>query len=361
MKAFDPREIKEKANILEIAEALGIEVKNNKCKCFFPENHSDEDSTPSMTFNPTKNLFKCWVCENVGGSVIDLVMLYNSWTYSKAVEWLGEKLELNSTGSNKELPYRKKTPKPLLLSKKMEQNKPDYIADILTLFMSLCPFENNAETYFSQRGISWQLAKNANIGYCDDYFKVHDIIIRKFGGVKTKEAGITSFFIYGKMKLPFILIPYTRDDTVYYIKARLLKSKKEVEELEKASGEIIGRFKNTGGGVPFPYMIENISLDKPLYITEGELKALALYEHGYQAIGIPGVNSFRPSWMHMIKNQDITLIMDPDEPGLKAARELKNQFLLCKGLLINDLTKKFSKDIDEEFLDNPSLKLEDIW
>jgi DNA primase len=98
-----------------------------------------------------------------------------------------------------------------------------------------------------------------------------------------------------------------------------------------------------------------------LYITEGELKALALYEHGYQAIGIPGVNSFRPSWMHMIKNQDITLIMDPDEPGLKAARELKNQFLLCKGLLINDLTKKFSKDIDEEFLDNPSLKLEDIW
>src|SRR3990172_2980778 len=100
MRTYNSKEIREKANIVEIAEKLGIEVKANKCKCFFPDNHSDEDSTPSMTFNIDKGIFKCWVCDNVGGTVIDLVMSYNNWSYPQAMEWLGQELGLNSTGEN---------------------------------------------------------------------------------------------------------------------------------------------------------------------------------------------------------------------------------------------------------------------
>ncbi len=53
-----------------------------------------------MSFNPIKNTFKCWVCPNVGGDVIDLVMQYKNVSREKALEYLAVRAGLKSSNSS---------------------------------------------------------------------------------------------------------------------------------------------------------------------------------------------------------------------------------------------------------------------
>ena len=152
--------------------------------------------------------------------------------------------------------------------------------------------------------------------------------------------------------MPFVFFPYTSKGLVHYIKARTLISKAGIVELEKKHGDRIGRFKNSKGSVPFPYLVDKLNPRfENVYIVEGEIKALAMAQHGYQAVGIPGVNSFNKQWVSYFSTLNkIFLIMDNDEAGRSAVSRLKEIFLLGRGLRVEDLTPYFDCDIDEYFL-----------
>ncbi|HLP39926.1 MAG TPA: hypothetical protein VK465_00335, partial [Fibrobacteria bacterium] len=58
--------------ILEVARTLGLEIQHNRIRCLRPQNHAHGDRTPSVSLRPDKGSFRCWVCPDVRGDVIDL-------------------------------------------------------------------------------------------------------------------------------------------------------------------------------------------------------------------------------------------------------------------------------------------------
>ena len=62
------QEVKERANILQVCDLLGIKLdRNNKCLCIF-----HKENTPSFSIHPQKNIFSCFGCGKTG-DVIKLV------------------------------------------------------------------------------------------------------------------------------------------------------------------------------------------------------------------------------------------------------------------------------------------------
>ena len=65
-----------------VAERLGLEVRQHKALCPFHNDHH-----PSLSFNPRRNTFRCFVCDAHGGT-IDLVMRSLHKDFKEACEWL---------------------------------------------------------------------------------------------------------------------------------------------------------------------------------------------------------------------------------------------------------------------------------
>ena len=77
------QDIKQNTNIIEIATRLGLEVRGNKSRCFHPENHANGDRTPSLSFSPSRGIFKCFGC-GIGGDVFNLVQQAKECSFPEA-------------------------------------------------------------------------------------------------------------------------------------------------------------------------------------------------------------------------------------------------------------------------------------
>lgn len=67
-----------------------------------------------------------------------------------------------------------------------------------------------------------------------------------------------------------------------------------------------------------------IGQEKEIFLTEGELDAITLWDQGTQNVAAvtTGAGSFDPAWIDQLKPlKRIYLVYDPDEPGQKGARE----------------------------------------
>ena len=59
-----------------------------------------------------------------------------------------------------------------------------------------------------------------------------------------------------------------------------------------------------------------IDASKPLILVEGESDSLTLWHHGFQALGLPGANSWREGWAgELPASGDIFVIVEPDKGG----------------------------------------------
>lgn len=60
-----------------------------------------------------------------------------------------------------------------------------------------------------------------------------------------------------------------------------------------------------------------------VYVTEGEFDAILMEQLGFNAVGVPGANSFRDDWRWLFIGNDVRIVFDGDAPGLEAARKLE--------------------------------------
>ena len=77
------QDVKQNTNIIDIALRLGLEVRSNKSRCFHPENHANGDRTPSLSFSPSRGVFKCFGC-GIGGDVFNLVQQVKACKFPEA-------------------------------------------------------------------------------------------------------------------------------------------------------------------------------------------------------------------------------------------------------------------------------------
>ena len=86
------QDIKQNTNIIDIALRLGLEVIGNKSRCFHPESHANGDRTPSLSFSPSRGIFKCFGC-GIGGDVFSLVQQAKECSFPEAYYFItGERI-----------------------------------------------------------------------------------------------------------------------------------------------------------------------------------------------------------------------------------------------------------------------------
>ncbi|NVM03117.1 MAG: hypothetical protein HWN67_12315 [Candidatus Helarchaeota archaeon] len=91
---YDIDEVRSKNNIVQVASELGLNVNRSTISCIRIDKHKMKNGFPTMTLNPLKNTFRCWVCNDVKGDVVDLVMQVKNIDRKKAVEFLAIRAEI---------------------------------------------------------------------------------------------------------------------------------------------------------------------------------------------------------------------------------------------------------------------------
>ncbi|MBI5248193.1 MAG: hypothetical protein HY912_01750 [Desulfomonile tiedjei] len=94
-KAMDLQKLEKANSIIQVAIELGIKVQGNMGKCFKTDRHVLDGEKPTLFFNLAKNTFHCRECQDVGGTVFDLVCQYRGWERQKAIEWLAHRVEFD--------------------------------------------------------------------------------------------------------------------------------------------------------------------------------------------------------------------------------------------------------------------------
>lgn len=105
------------------------------------------------------------------------------------------------------------------------------------------------------------------------------------------------------------------------------------------------------------------ALDNPtVYVCEGEMDTMILWQLGYKAIGLPGATNWKDEWKWLFRAphvEEAVLVLDPDEAGMSAARRLYSSLKevidvrtvsLPKGLDVNDTLLQLGEDTLKEAL-----------
>jgi hypothetical protein len=92
----DARWINRNLKIADVADALGCKASLGKLHCWHPEQHKNEDRSPSVGINKTTNRVKCFGCarDTKYMTVIDLVMDFLEVDVSRAIRWLAERYKI---------------------------------------------------------------------------------------------------------------------------------------------------------------------------------------------------------------------------------------------------------------------------
>jgi len=82
------------------------------------------------------------------------------------------------------------------------------------------------------------------------------------------------------------------------------------------------RYRSVGKDVPRLFGIRYS--DYPgVFIAEGEVDVLTLWQMGFKACGVPGAGMWRRHWRYLFRGGDVNLILDPDPAGMLATNKIR--------------------------------------
>ena len=144
-----------------------------------------------------------------------------------------------------------------------------------------------------------------------------------------------------------IAIPYLRPVGVVEIKYRLVGDDERPKYVNRPGAET--KLFNTDAA---------FQAADSIIITEGELDAIILAQIGLPAIGVPGVNNFKPHFARIFEDFDRVLVYaDGDKPGHDFADELQSSLgatpvHMPDGMDVNDVYLNGGREfLEEKFYD----------
>ena len=376
------KQFKSALSITKVAMDLGIPVARNRFHCFFPTRHAHGDRTPSVSISEERGTFRCWVCDDVRGDVISLVQFVKNCSFLEALNWLkgmygfllpGVKPPMQNRGgvSNGASPVNVSAtnlasePNEALVAKvavreaALEYNSPEPVKEvvsederkkiILAFLKMLSPVDKTpAAAYLARRRIYKPIWDKILLRTITDYGtlnnklkEMYDLEVLKYVGLFNEKGNLR----YYKHPLFFPYLDAKRRS--FYFQARAIDSTVVPKEL------------NLRGTVPYPYNVSALN-QKPgwVYLCEGVVDTLTFLGQSIDAIGIPGVRSFKTEWIPLFKNKSVVLCLDKDEAGRSGTEYLQSVFaqagirtvVLGEGLdYFDKMTMKEGDDINSWF------------
>ena len=207
--------------------------------------------------------------------------------------------------------------KPLASQPKAQPARKRYsLTDLLKYEVAL-ETDDEAQAYLKGRGITMDTAKAWHLGVKQD-----------------------------KDNVKWLLIPYIQGNEILDVKYRTLPPADK-------------RFQRLGGGESIlfgQHLLQKTgkSKDRPLYMVEGELDAVTMWQQGFVPVisTTTGAGSFKTEWYDSIAAYDPTSIVvcyDSDIAGQKAAQKIVQKFEE-EGRRVVNIVLPGAKDANEYFL-----------
>ncbi len=167
-------------------------------------------------------------------------------------------------------------------------------------------------------------------------------IIKYFGTRAISKETLEAFGVCSNAEGK-ILFPFYRNKELVYVKYR------EPKKFDKSKGK--NKEWAMSNTEPILWNMDNVSYNKPLYITEGQCDAMALYEAGVSnVVSVPcGCNNFEwitNCWDWLEKFQQIVLFGDNDEPGIEMVSTLIKRLGEDRCMIAKDYPELIYKGID---------------
>ena len=330
MAKADIEAVKAAHPILNVLSDLGIPVQHGRIRCPRPQNHAHGDRTPSVSIWPDKGIFKCWVCPDVKGDVIDLVRLARDCSFKDALAFLGGPSPTASppvgpslappnphvspgpgaprSGSRSGGPFPGVTSK--VLSEAEEAEQEALRQRILAALLEACaPVGGAAGRYLAKRRIFKRTWEAQRLRMIDDYARVSRELESAFGLDDLARLGFFNAAGHLRFYRHVLLFPYyDLTGRAAYMQARAIDPDAKPKELSLA------------GHIPLPYNARVLDGEPgQIYLCEGVIDTLTLIEQGFPAVGAPGAANFKASWAPLFRNKTVHVAFDPDAPGESGA------------------------------------------
>lgn len=366
MDKADIETIKEANPILDVLRDLGIPAQNNRIRCPRPENHSHGDRTPSVSIWPDRGQFKCWVCADVKGDVIDLVRLARGCTFREALEYLGR----NSLGTAPLPPLRRNPAPPggphfhagnppphpgapaspafTAYRGKGRNAEADLEEELLririlqTLIDACPPVAGKVAQYLQKRRIFKRTWDSQGIRMIDDYPGLSRKLEAAFGLPDLERTGFFNAAGHLRYYRHKLLFPYyDPQGRPVYMQARAIDADAAGPK-GPAPKEL-----SMSGSIPIPYNIRLLNGEPgQIYLCEGVIDTLTLLEQGFPSVGIPGAGNFKPAWAALFRSKSVHVAFDPDGPG-EAGAAKTIECLQAAGIEARRLAPPAGKDLND--------------
>lgn len=376
------KQFKSAISITAVAQSLGVNVSHGKCRCFFPQRHVHGDRTPSVSVSEEYGSFRCWVCDDVRGDVISLVQLLRDCSFTEALSWLMDQYPVlvppsarlaanqkqrSDVSSSSKVSASKKVVAPAvpevssvnptvanMMEPPAENEEKELVSDvdrkkiILSFLKRLSPVDNTpAAAWLVRRRIYKPTWDKMLLRTITDYSGLNQSLREEFGEEVLKYVGLFNEkgnLRYYKHPLIFPYLDTARRS--FYFQARALDKETKPKEL------------CLRGTVPYPYNLAALD-EKPgwIYLCEGVVDTLTMLGQKLPAVGIPGVRSFKVSWIPLFKNKNVVLCLDHDEAGRSGMEYIGNLFsqngirwaILGEGMDALPTAMKDGQDVNDWF------------
>ncbi|MDO4695822.1 DNA primase [Porphyromonas sp.] len=321
-----------------------------------------EDSRPSFTVSPAKNICKCFACGE-GGTPLNFLMKHEHMTYVEALRYLAKKygIPIVEKEVTKEELEKKNNREKLFNANAFAK---DAFAEALNVSSE---GRMIGLSYFKERGFSQETIKTFDLGYSPSS--------RDFLSSKAKEAGIDRSLLEalglairqddGKYLDRFrdrVIFPiHSLSGGVVGFGGRILKSSDKLAKyINSPDSDIYNKRKELYG---LYFAKQHISKQDKCLIVEGYTDVLSFHQSGIQNVVASSGTALTIEQVRLIKRftNNVTLIFDSDAAGIKAAMRgidiLLAQDMNIKVVLLPDghdpdsFAKAHSPETIKEYID----------
>lgn len=319
----DFAKIRDQVSILTAASRLGIQVfDGNKVRCCNTARHTHGDKSPSVSLIPSRGAFKCWVCDDVRGDVIDFVRLWGGLDWKQAVDFLG------TCGADVELPelHRIERVRPALTESHIE------VMGMLVEMASRLDYR--CRDYLARRCIDPDLADDVGVRCIASPSAMKPALWERIG--KGHPGAEAVFNDRGNLLFHMhrLLFPYWNEEgKVVYIQGRDIYGKASNKELAAHVYPTV------------PWVVPGVFDHQQVFLAEGVIDNLTLLTKGRAAVGLPGARTWQESWANYFEGKDVLPALDGDLAGRRGTEKVIST-LAGKARSITDLALDDGEDVN---------------
>ena len=349
-------DIKNRFNIIEIAEREGLQLKKQsdrlyKATCCF---HNEKKA--SLTFYPDTNTFKCYACQ-AKGDVINFYAQRHNLTNPEAIKQLAAQLGLKRADKGGLIATTEQGG--LKRTGKQKKGIARELIDTDAIYRTLKDFsgdlDQESRTYLTSqsRGLTDQTIKQFNIFSIKDYKKAREFLLSKFSLETLKQLVLfdsKNRFSFTRHK---IIIPVIEDGKIVALRGRYFYKGFSSPDIFKTTFSY-GKYQSTAGVAEKLFngdILKTLKKGERVYLCEGEFDTMILQQNGHNAVGVLGVSNYNDGTIKGLNDFDLVIAFDNDEQGRRQALKISDIFYKQTGReVIREKLPDNIKDITELFI-----------